>query len=171
MKQLDIEDAIAESVAAEMTAREAAITYDCVPGILEETQRMGDLPLHVSPEAHIADAVMSVALRARRGGYPEFYKPDPWNRDRKRQRAKPYYDRMQGRKVFPVGRRGVVKRFLHETTGRRVEAQQEIEQWLRRRGVRWHTVAKVIAKEYRGNWDRLEDAMVRFGHVKVGAKA
>ena len=87
-----------------------------------------------------------------------FTRGDPYRKNRKCPRGY-NADRHTRRAFFAV------------VTARKVEAQQEIEQWLSRLGVRWHQLARVIATQYRGDWAKIEDAVVRWGHVKGGVSA
>lgn len=93
------------------------------------------------------------AIRGERAALATFTRGDPYNRRR-------YTKRGLNRE------RQASKRFHSARAAARVDAQQEIEFWLRRRGVRWHQLARVIAREYGGNWSKIEDAIVRWGHVK-----
>lgn len=93
------------------------------------------------------------AIRMSRRELATFRRGDPYGRGRKIARGS-NTERQARRKFFS----GVA--------ARRVEAQQEIEFWLRKRGVRWHTIMGIINREYDGKLSKIEDAMVRFGHVK-----
>lgn len=137
--------------------------------ILSELQRLGDqpTPYHVNL-ADIEDAALHAERlgRANQGGYS---RGDPYARKyRKSQRARRYIERGTGIPCQPRSQRSNLKAMHKVITDRRVEAQQEIEAWLRKRGVSWRNAAMVIHRDYRGDWNKIELAMVRWGHEKKG---